>query len=101
MSAINTTMNSDVLSVEASKSSLRKTVGQVMGSVFYGPLLASARNTALKSDVGHGGRGEDVFKAQLDQVLAERAGGVASDDVGEVLYQRFEAAALRYAKTDY
>lgn len=97
MSAIGAISGMYVPSDDAVKNNLRETVNQVMGSVFYGPLLASARNTALKSEVGHGGRGEDVFKAQLDQILAERAGGAAHEDVGDVLYRRFEAAALRTA----
>ncbi len=95
MSAIETTFSFARPSADVAKTKLRDTIDQVVGAAFYGPLLASARNSTLKSDVGRGGRGEEVFKAQLDQVLAEHAGGATNASINDVLYARFEPAALR------
>ena len=53
---------------------LRDVAGEVVGSVFYGKLLQTLRDSSLKGQYGHGGRGEEIFQAQLDQVLAEEAG---------------------------
>jgi hypothetical protein len=53
---------------------LRRTADELVGSVFYGTLLRQLRQSSLKGAYGHGGRGEEVFGAQLDQVLAQRAG---------------------------
>ena len=51
---------------------LRETADQLVGSVFYGSLLRTMRASALQGKYGHGGRGEEVFAAQLD--LAGRLG---------------------------
>ena len=71
---------------------LREVIDRTLGSVFYGPLLRSARNSSLKGTFGHGGRGEEIFQNQLDQVLAERAGRSTAADVGEALFNRYAGA---------
>lgn len=68
--------------------SLRRVTGQVVGSVFFGTLLKTMRQSVLRGPYGHGGRGEDVFAAQLDAVLAERAGTAVQRGLGEALYAR-------------
>ena len=60
--------------VSAAGVKLRRTADELAGSVFYGTLLRQLRQSSLKGEYGHGGRGEDVFGAQLDQVLAQQAG---------------------------
>jgi len=79
---------------------LRETVDQVLGSVFYGPLLRGVRSSSLKGSVGHGGRGEDIFQAQLDQIFAERAGQAGSGGLGDTLYDRFARAAAAHAEAN-
>ena len=54
---------------------LRKAVGEVIGSIFVGSMLRIAHNSALQGKYGHGGRGERIFQAQLDQQLAKMVGG--------------------------
>lgn len=68
---------------------LRDVAGQVVGSVFYGQLLRNLRDSSLKGQYGHGGRGEEVFQAQMDQFLAEEAGQARGFDLAEAIYQRF------------
>ncbi len=82
---------------------LRETVDRVIGSVFFAPLLRSMRNSTLKGTIGHGGRGEEVFQAQLDQVFAEQAGRSAAGALNTALVDRFSSAAIAHAtdrKTD-
>ena len=43
-----------------------------MGETFYGQMLKALRSTVDKPAYFHGGRGEEVFQQQLDQLLAER-----------------------------
>lgn len=69
---------------------LRETVGQVVGSVFYGTLLKTMRESELKGEFGHGGRGEEAFAPQLHGLLAERMGTANRDGVSEVLYRSLE-----------
>ncbi len=74
-------------------SRLLTTIDQAMGTVFYGPVLRAARNSSLKGEVGHGGKGEDVFQNQLDQILAERVGQATHHGLNETLFDRFSRAA--------
>ena len=60
---------------ENGKSRLREVADQVVGQIFYGTMLRQMRKSAFKGKYGHGGRGEEVFQAQLHDVLATRAGG--------------------------
>lgn len=70
---------------------LRETTGQIVGSLFYGTLLKSMRDSELKGEYGHGGRGEEVFSAQLHGVFAERLGAASSrHGLADVLYGAFE-----------
>ena len=79
---------------------LREAINQTIGSVFFGPLLKTMRSSPLKSTVGHGGRGEDIFRAQLDGILAERAGTATQYELGDVLFDRLARAAEAYAERE-
>lgn len=53
---------------------IREATGRIMGSVFFGTLLKVMRESTLKGAYGHGGRGEEVFAAQLHGLIAEELG---------------------------
>lgn len=69
---------------------LKEATGQIVGSVFYGTLLKSMRESELKGTYGHGGRGEEVFAAQLHGMWAERMGKASNGGLTEILYRRLE-----------
>ena len=69
---------------------LREVTGRVVGSVFYGTMLKMMRDSSLKSQIGHGGSGEDAFAGQLDGIWAERLGEASHRGLGEVLYRHLE-----------
>jgi len=69
---------------------LKEATGQIVGSVFYGTLLKSMRESELKGAYGHGGRGEEVFAAQLHGMWAERMGEASNGGLTDVLYRRLE-----------
>lgn len=69
---------------------LRETTGQIVGSLFYGTLLKMMRESELKGPYGHGGRGEEIFSAQLHGVYAERLGTATRTGLSETLYNAFE-----------
>lgn len=72
-------------------SELRATTGQIVGSLFYGTLLKVMRESEMKGEYGHGGRGEEVFSAQLHGILAERLGTASSQrGLADNLYERLE-----------
>ncbi len=76
--------------VDRDLAALRKTSGQIVGSVFYGTLLKTMRQSVIKGEYGHGGRGEEVFANQLDAILAERMGTAGNSGLANVLYDRLE-----------
>ncbi len=66
---------------------LREKAEQLVGNVFYGTLLKAMRESSLQGKYGHGGRGEEIFNAQLDQVLAERMGKATHGGLADSIYQ--------------
>lgn len=75
-------------SVEQRKAMLRQAVDEMVGVTFFGQMLKMARNSPLKGKIGHGGRGEEMFGAQLDQELARRAGAGMDNSLSETIYNR-------------
>jgi hypothetical protein len=55
----------------ADKSELRSTFDAFVGEVFFGQMMESMRKTVGKPAYMHGGRGEEVFQKQLDQMFSE------------------------------
>ncbi len=74
---------------------LRNSIDTVVGSVFYGKLLQTMRESPIKGNYGHGGRGEDVFAAQLDSILAERAGEARRYSLNDALYDHLAGQQVR------
>lgn len=80
------------------RAELRTAVNEVVGSVFLGPLLRAARASTIKGEFGHGGRGEEIFQAQLDQTLTERAGTATRYPLSDVLFDRLAPAAIAHQR---
>jgi len=53
-------------------SELREKFDAFVGETFFGQMLKAMRKTVGKPAYFHGGRGEEVFQGQLDQMLAEQ-----------------------------
>lgn len=69
---------------------LKEVTGKVIGSVFFGTLLKSMRESSLKGNYGHGGRGEDAFAAQLDGIYAENVGSSMQSGIATTIYDRLK-----------
>ena len=52
-------------------------------------MLRAMRETVGKPAYLHGGRTEEVFQAQLDQVLAEKLSDASAETFAEPMYQLF------------
>ncbi len=81
---------------EAALAPLREAVNSATGAIFYGPLMRSTRSSSLKGEIGHGGRGEEIFQNQLDQILIERTGKSSGNQVTEAIVSRFANAAINH-----
>jgi hypothetical protein len=74
--------------LEQRKAMLHQAAEEMVGVTFFGEMLKMARSSKLKGTFGHGGRGEEVFGAQLDQELARKAGSGMNNSLSEAIYNR-------------
>src|SRR5688572_27890828 len=70
------------------KAVLKETVQEMVGVTFFGQMLKMARNSPLKGEFGHGGRGEEIFGNQLDAEFARRAGREMKNGLSDSIYKR-------------
>lgn len=68
---------------------LRAAADQLVSTAFIRPLLAQARQDPFKSDLFHGGRGEEIFGEQLDGILADRITSAAGFSLTEAVVRHF------------
>lgn len=85
--------------LEHVRTRLRQATDQLVGSVFYGTLLKTMRANGLRGKYGHGGRGEEVFAAQLDQILAERAGRARGYDLSDAIMGQLDRQVRALARS--
>jgi hypothetical protein len=64
---------------------LQAAARQVVGQTFLGTLLRISRESPFKTPYGHGGRGEDVFRAELDRVVIEKASARLAGDLADAI----------------
>lgn len=50
---------------------LKQAFEDFVGQTFYNQMLGSMRQTQEKPAYFHGGRAEEIFQSQLDQIMAE------------------------------
>jgi hypothetical protein len=81
----------DAAALQQRQESLRSAVDELVGITFAGQMLKMARNPGFKGEYGHGGRGEDMFSAQLHEELARRAGERMKNGLSDAIYDRLVA----------
>ncbi len=68
---------------------LREAFQDFVGQTLFGQLLSSMRSTVGKPAYFHGGRGEEVFQQQLDEVLVEKITDASASSVADPMYELF------------
>lgn len=58
--------------VKKNKDKAHEAAQQFVSTALVLPMLKQMRDTTFKSDLFHGGQGEDAFGPQLDQILSDR-----------------------------
>lgn len=71
---------------KAADSEVRDAFQEFVGKTFYGQLLKSMRKSVGKPAYFHGGRGEEVFRSQLDQIVVERISETSGAPLADSLY---------------
>jgi flagellar protein FlgJ len=74
---------------------LRDAFSSFVGETFYSQLLGSMRKTVEKPAYFHGGRGEEVFQGQLDQILAEDLTKASADQFTGPMFDLFMLGRAR------
>ena len=68
---------------------LRKTFDTFVGETLFGQMLKSMRKSVGKSKYFNGGRTEEIFQQQLDQVLAEKMSRTSADRLAGPMFELF------------
>jgi hypothetical protein len=73
----------------ADQKELREAFDSFVGQTLFGTLLKAMRKTVDKPAYFHGGRAEEIFQQQLDQVLAEKIGDASADRFTGPMFELF------------
>lgn len=68
---------------------LKEAFQDFVGQTFFGQLLASLRSTEGEAAYFNGGRAEEIFRGQLDQVLTEKISDASADKIADPMYDLF------------
>lgn len=80
---------------------LKKAFGDFVGKTFYGQMLKSMRSTVDKPAYFDGGHAEDVFRSQLDQVMADKLSEASADRFANPMFhQQFPRQAALLDKAE-
>ena len=68
---------------------LREQFDLFVGQTLFGQMLKSMRKTLGKPAYFHGGRAEEVFTQQLDQIMAEEIGKASAEKFAKPMFDQF------------
>ena len=71
---------------------LRKAFNSFVGQTFFGQMLKAMRKTVGKPAYFHGGRAEEIFRQQLDQVLGEKLSRASGEKFSGPMFELFRLA---------
>jgi len=74
----------------ANDAELCKTFKAFVGQILYGQMLKAMRKTVGKPAYFHGGRAEEIFRQQLDQVLAEKLAEASGEKFSQPMLELFK-----------
>lgn len=75
----------------ADQSQVREKFDAFVGQSFYGQLMHEMHKTVGKAHYFNGGRGEEVFQGQLDQVFAEEMSRASAHQFTGPMFDLFNA----------
>jgi flagellar protein FlgJ len=75
--------------VPGDDAALKEAFNDFVGQTFFGQLLSSLRSTQGEVAYFNGGRAEEIFQGQLDQVLTEKISEASADKIANPMYDLF------------
>ncbi len=76
-------------SESSGKSELREKFDSFVGESFYGQMLQAMHKTVGKAAYFNGGRAEEIFQGQLDQILSEKMTKANGSSLSESMFDLF------------
>jgi Rod binding domain-containing protein len=73
---------------------LREAFDSFIGETFYGQMLSAMRKTVGKPAYFHGGRAEETFRSQLDQMLAQEMTQSGAGELSNSMFEQFRLSQL-------
>jgi flagellar protein FlgJ len=70
-------------------SEVRKRFDEFVGQTFFSQLISQMRKTVDKPAYFDGGRAEEIFQGQLDQMLTEKMTQASGDRFSGPMFERF------------
>ena len=78
---------------QTEEAQLREAAEKLVATTLIMPMFEQLRNDPLAAKLFHGGRGEEIFQQQMDQVLSDRIAGATRFDLVDSVYQYLSSAA--------
>ena len=76
-----------VIQTPEDQEEFRKVFHQFVGQTMFGQMLKSMRETQEKPAYFHGGRAEEIFQGQLDQILVDKMTAATSNTLDDAMFQ--------------
>ncbi|TWT33325.1 rod-binding protein [Blastopirellula retiformator] len=85
----NVNADPNVTAPNAKNLEVREKFDQFVGETLFGQMLKSMRKSVGKPAYFHGGRGEEVFQSQLDQLLVEKLSEASAQELSGPMFEQF------------
>jgi peptidoglycan hydrolase FlgJ len=82
-------ISDDSLPKPVDQPSTQEAFTEFVGQTLFGSMLASMRKSVGKPAYMHGGRTEEVFQQQLDQLIVEDMTEASADTIAEPMFNLF------------
>ena len=80
---------SDSAASDTGSDDLKEAFQDFVGQTFFGEMIKSFRTTQQPSKYFHGGRAEEIFQGQFDQVLTEKLSDASAEKISDPMYELF------------
>lgn len=76
---------------QAEGGELQEAFRQFVGTTFFGQMLSSMRETVGEPAYFHGGRTEEIFQQQLDQIIVDDMTVSSAPQIADPMFELFTA----------
>lgn len=78
-----------------SEPELKEVFQDFVGQTFFSEMIKAMRSTQTPSKYFHGGRAEEIFQGQFDQMLSEELSDASAEKIADPMYQLFQLPSVR------